>query len=215
MQKENEIKNAMLKHYGQLSPAIIRAPEMADKIMQVWFTFDNNEISKNIEIITQSSSSRSKNIRSFKTFFFRPKCESNCDENSPIVAVQCYSHDPENAYLIITWISLVEQYGLPINIFTFFDSEPKLKGNFQYLERFLSSLGWIQSFNITAEENQYDYKDAIFSIQVINEKHIFLNVSLKNEAGIRLAQEIKTYTNIKPVNIPYNLLIESCVHQSN
>jgi molybdenum cofactor biosynthesis enzyme MoaA len=211
MQKENEIKNVMFNHYGQLSPAIIRAPEMADKIMQVWFMFDNNEISKNIKIIAQKS--RHKNMRSFKTFFFRPKYENNCDENSPIVAVQCYSHDPENAYLIITWISLVEQYGLPINIFTFFDSEPKLKGNFQYLERFLSSLGWIQSFNITAEENQYDYKDAVFSIQVINSKHTFLYVSLKNDAGIRLAQKIKTYTNIKLVNIPYNLLIESCNNQ--
>jgi molybdenum cofactor biosynthesis enzyme MoaA len=212
MQKGNEVKRIIVKRYGQLSPSIIREAETADKIAQAWFTFDNNEITKSAELIVQKSIP--KNIRSFEAFFFRLKCANNCAKNLPVVAVQRYSHDPENAYLIVEWILLVEKYGLPVNIFTFLDSKPILKGNFQYLERFLSSLGWIQSFNITAKDRQYVYEDAVFSIQIIDDKHHFIYVSLKNEAGIRLAQEIKTYPGVKPVNVPYNLLVASCAHQS-
>jgi cyclic pyranopterin phosphate synthase len=193
--------DAMVQQYGKYSPSLIRPIEMVAGLEQVWFTIESDEVLQDIIVKAQQY-----NTRTFNEFFFTPL--SLEQENTSVVVIHCILHDPKNAGLILADISVTERNGLPVNHISFFDSKGSpVRGSVDYVRKFLSKLGWTESFSVCVDERQFIYNDVVFSLQKVNGQKSFVYVNVHNENGINLAKDITNRNGIKPIDLPYHKIM--------
>lgn len=188
----------MRKVFGPHSPSLNRRLEMTDQSRQVWFQLDSEAA---IQDIFQSAKQCIE--RQFQDIFFEPNFTPE-GNSRPILAIYVPKHDPENALLIETTISLEKQDGLFINHLKFPHKKPHVD-NPKNLRRRIPDCR--ESHRIDVSEKQFFYGEARFVVQNISNQ-LFLFVCVHNEAGWNLAQKLSHRTSLTPVGECYDALMK-------
>lgn len=129
-------------------------------------------------------------------------------EHEQIVLIHSNQHDPQNAGLIVANITVEMERDLPVNRICFFDPKgAPVRGNTDYITRFLRCLGLVPTFEITVEERQFIFDDVRFATQK-TENNLYLYVTIDSESSWKLAVDFSKRDGITPLALPYQKIVK-------
>lgn len=185
----------MYNHYGEESPSLVKQLKMIPSKREAWF-----DIHQNHNIDTLLMDSEPTHRLNYTGLFFEPEFLLP-SRTLPSVHIRSHQNDPENARLIIAYLSIKKEQDILIHETRFFDAHRiPMKGDTPFLQKTLSALGWSPKYSADANETHYKTeKGLIFSLIKINSNHRLLSVDTSTLNGISFASKIKKELGLKMV----------------
>ena len=185
----------MNRRYGADSPSLVKQLQMVPSKCEAWFQVDNEFCMDGLGQVAEPVQ-----CLNYTGIFFEPEFDLP-DRELPSVHLRCHQNNPENARLVMGFLSVVEENGLSVHKTRFFDSARiPMEGDVPFLQKTLLALGWRVSFSAIAEERHFKTTDGCrLSVVQVNGKHKFVFVDVSTEEGVRFAQQISKKRTLKPL----------------
>ncbi len=199
-----KILGKMKQRYGADSPSLVKQLKMIPSKREVWLKLETPaDLDPWIE--------RAEEVQhlSYTGTFFKPSWISTGQEH-PSVHIRCHQNNPENARLIMGYLSIVEEQGLPVHETQFFDkTRIPMEGDVPFLKKTLSALGWTIGSSARADEAHYETDSGCrFAKVLIEEQHLFVSVDVSSAAGFAFAKQLTKTNGIFAVSSPMQENIE-------